>query len=97
MKKLSIIALILLAVLVGCTKTKKEEESPVKQEQVNWNYPETKRELVTDDYFGTKVEDYYRHLENNDSEDVQKTSCSLPVISFICRKKRNCNHNSIWL
>ena len=75
MKKIWFIALILLAILAGCTKTKKEEESPVKQEQqqqVNWNYPETKRELVTDDYFGTKVEDYYRHLENNDSEDVQK-------------------------
>lgn len=74
MKKFFITALILLAVLAGCTKTKKEEESPVKQEQqqVNWNYPETRRELVTDDYFGTKVEDYYRHLENNDAEDVQK-------------------------
>lgn len=75
MKKFSLITLILLAVFVGCTKTKKEEESPVKQEQPQqalWNYPETKRELVTDDYFGTKVEDHYRYLENNDAEEVQK-------------------------
>lgn len=70
MKKLSLIALILLMIFAGCSK--KSSDAAVKKEEMKWNYPETKRELVTDEYFGTKVEDYYRHLENNDAEDVQK-------------------------
>ena len=69
MKKIWFITLILLAILVGCSK---KEQTPAKEEKTVWNYPETKRELVTDEYFGVKVEDYYRHLENNDAEDVQK-------------------------
>ena len=70
MKKLSLITLILLMIFTSCSK--KSSEAAVKKEEMKWNYPETKRELVTDEYFGTKVEDYYRHLENNDAEDVQK-------------------------
>ena len=70
MKKLSLITLILLVIFTGCSK--KSTDAAVKKEEIKWNYPETKRELVTDEYFGTKVEDYYRHLENNDAEDVQK-------------------------
>ena len=69
MKKIWFITLILLAILVGCSK---KEKASAKEEKTVWNYPETKRELVTDEYFGVKVEDYYRHLENNDAEDVQK-------------------------
>ena len=69
MKKLTLITLILLTIFVACSK--KNAEASAKKEEMKWNYPETKRELVTDDYFGTKVEDYYRHLENNDSEEVQ--------------------------
>ncbi len=57
-------------IFTSCSK--KSSEAAVKKEEMKWNYPETKRELVTDEYFGTKVEDYYRHLENNDAEDVQK-------------------------
>jgi prolyl oligopeptidase len=33
-------------------------------------YPETKRMNVVEDYFGTKVSDPYRWLENNDSPEV---------------------------
>src|SRR5262245_13015821 len=35
-------------------------------------YPETKRGDVVDDFFGTKVPDPYRWLENNDSPEVAK-------------------------
>src|SRR6266700_1667020 len=34
------------------------------------SYPETKKGDVVDDYFGTKVPDPYRWLENNDSPEV---------------------------
>jgi len=36
------------------------------------SYPETKRGDVVDNYFGTKVPDPYRWLENNDSPEVAK-------------------------
>src|SRR5436190_12225621 len=34
------------------------------------NYPNTARGNQVDDYFGTKVADPYRWLENNDSKEV---------------------------
>ena len=38
--------------------------------QTKLKYPETRKSDQTDDYFGTKVADPYRWLENNDSEEV---------------------------
>jgi prolyl oligopeptidase len=35
------------------------------------SYPETKKETVTDDYFGTVVEDPYRWLENDTSAETE--------------------------
>ncbi len=39
--------------------------------QVEIKYPETKKVNQTDDYFGVKIEDPYRWLENTDSPDVK--------------------------
>ena len=36
----------------------------------HFNYPFTKRVSQVDDYFGTKVEDPYRWLEDLDSKEV---------------------------
>ncbi|MEZ5429514.1 MAG: prolyl oligopeptidase family serine peptidase [Pyrinomonadaceae bacterium] len=38
--------------------------------QTKLKYPETRKSDQTDDYFGTKVADPYRWLENNDSKEV---------------------------
>ena len=35
------------------------------------SYPETKKEAVIDDYFGTTVEDPYRWLENDTSAETE--------------------------
>lgn len=34
-------------------------------------YPETKKKIVSDDYFGTKVDDPYRWLEDDNAEDTK--------------------------
>ena len=39
--------------------------------QARWSYPETKRGPVVDEYFGTKVPDPYRWLEDGDSDEVK--------------------------
>lgn len=38
--------------------------------ELQFNYPSTKRVPQVDDFFGTKVEDPYRWLEDLDSEEV---------------------------
>ena len=36
-----------------------------------YQYPETKKTVHTDEYFGTKVEDPYRWLEDDRAEDTK--------------------------
>lgn len=59
MKKLTLI-LIALSVLIACKQ----------KENMKIEYPETKRTDVTDEYFGTKVPDPYRWLENDTSQET---------------------------
>ncbi|HSW59604.1 MAG TPA: prolyl oligopeptidase family serine peptidase [bacterium] len=72
MKHLTVFFMAVSLVLQGCAASAandgKKESAPV----AKWNYPETKREVVTDEYFGTKVEDPYRWLEENEKEEVQQ-------------------------
>ena len=51
--------LLLPAMLMNCTQKKIE-------------YPETKKEPVADNYFGTEIEDPYRWLEDDNSEETKK-------------------------
>lgn len=68
MKKLLFLAFLPFFILTACAGNEmKNESAPV----AKWNYPETKREMVTDDYSGVKVEDNYRWLEENDKPEVQ--------------------------
>ncbi|MEA2106367.1 MAG: prolyl oligopeptidase family serine peptidase [Bacteroidota bacterium] len=60
MKRINL--LILLIVLIGFTQCK---QSPVK-------YPETKKVDQVDEYFGTKVEDPYRWLEDDRSAETEQ-------------------------
>ena len=61
---------LILALWVGFYFSKKEG---VMKEKTNpWNYPETKKVNVVDDYFGTKVSDPYRWLEDDNSPETKK-------------------------
>lgn len=61
MKKYLFLILIAGSMLFSCAK---------KQEELT--YPQTKKEVVTDTYFGTKVEDPYRWLEDDRSAETEE-------------------------
>ncbi|CAM1354426.1 Prolyl endopeptidase [Tenacibaculum ascidiaceicola] len=52
-------------ILVSC----KEEKQP--KNNISVNYPETTKKPVVDEYFGTKVTDNYRWLENDRSTETE--------------------------
>jgi len=39
--------------------------------QTKYNYPVAPSKPITEDYFGTKITDHYRNLENLEDPDVQ--------------------------
>ena len=55
--------LLVLALLFGCSEKAKKQEI---------TYPVTEKVNQVDDYFGTKVEDPYRWLEDDKAEKVKK-------------------------
>jgi len=64
-KLLVVLLLILTANIPACRKkTAEDQAAPV--------YPVTKRVEQVDDYFGTKVEDPYRWLEDDTSDEVKQ-------------------------
>src|SRR6478609_10849083 len=62
----AILAVSSLLVFVSC-KNKTPEET-VQEKLV---YPKTEKVSQVDDYFGTKIEDPYRWLENNTAENTK--------------------------
>ena len=66
MKKI-IIGVLTLAALASC----KDSEPKKKEKEITLNYPETKKVDTVTDYFGTKVKDPYRWLENDRSEETE--------------------------
>ena len=72
MKHLTVLAMTLFLVFSGCATSESKEEGREKASVAKWDYPETKREVVTDEYFGVKVEDPYRWLEENEKAEVQQ-------------------------
>jgi len=70
MKKIYLI--VLVAILAACGQATKENsntESTRKEITVD-AYPEVKKDSIVDDYFGMSVEDPYRWLENDTSEET---------------------------
>jgi len=59
--------------LVACGEKAPENKETKKEERkeiVVKNYPEVKKDSVSDDYFGTTVSDPYRWLENDTSAET---------------------------
>ena len=65
MKKILFPILCASVILVSC----KEQKQPKKN--ITVNYPETTKKPVVEDYFGTKVTDNYRWLEDDRSPETE--------------------------
>lgn len=46
------------------------------------NYPETRKDTVWDDYFGTKIQDPYRWLEDDHAEETKAWVASQNKFSY---------------
>ena len=70
MKKRIVNPLFLLLITVGLAACAGNKPAPTTQHARNYSYPAAQRSDVVDDYFGTKVADPYRWLENPDSPET---------------------------
>ena len=74
MKHFILTASVFLMLIMSC----KQED--MKQERLK--YPETRKDTITDDYFGTKVADPYRWLEDDNSEETKAWVDSQNKVTF---------------
>ncbi|MGB3862891.1 MAG: S9 family peptidase, partial [Candidatus Aminicenantaceae bacterium] len=74
-KVLTLTIIFMLAFLPACQKQGGES-----QEQLT--YPVSKKIDVLDDYFGTKVEDPYRWMEDDTSDEVKSWVEEQNVVTF---------------
>lgn len=63
--KLNVLVVAIIVTLLSCSSETSKEE------QVNYNYPNTRQDTtIVDDYFGTKIADPYRWLEDDTSAET---------------------------
>ncbi|MDP4763348.1 MAG: prolyl oligopeptidase family serine peptidase [Salibacteraceae bacterium] len=71
--------ILFAAVLAGCAGQQKQESA----EKMNITYPETRKDTsVVEDYFGTKVADPYRWLEDDRSAETEAWVTAQNEVSF---------------
>ncbi len=64
------VLLLIVAIIVGFYFAK--NNNTMKQTQKKWNYPNPKKVDTIDNYFGTKVPDPYRWMENENDPNLKK-------------------------
>ncbi|MBE7651685.1 prolyl oligopeptidase family serine peptidase [Tenacibaculum finnmarkense] len=69
MKKILFSILCASTVLVSCKKENQSEKNT--QKNTTLNYPKTAKKPIVDDYFGTKITDNYRWLEDDKSTETE--------------------------
>ncbi|SOS47920.1 Prolyl endopeptidase [Tenacibaculum dicentrarchi] len=69
MKKILFSILCASTVLVSCKKENQSEKNI--QKNTTLNYPKTTKKPIVDDYFGTKITDNYRWLEDDKSTETE--------------------------
>ncbi len=71
MNNKSLLALgFISAALVSCQNEGAETKEVAQQKKIEVTYPETRKDTVSEDYFGTTVEDPYRWLEDDRSDET---------------------------
>ncbi len=71
--------ILFAAVLAGCAGQQKQESA----EKMNITYPETRKDSsIVEDYFGTKVADPYRWLEDDRSAETEAWVTAQNEVSF---------------
>ncbi|MDK9683449.1 prolyl oligopeptidase family serine peptidase [Pseudoalteromonas sp. D15MCD-2] len=84
------LACAIVVALAGCgesTPTKKEQTVKTAEVKAAVNYPETKKGNVVDEYFGEKVADPYRWLEDDMSDETAQWVKAENDVTFSYLKK----------
>lgn len=80
MKKI-VSSIFIAAIIVSCNKT----EKPGTNESLT--YPETRKDTVVNTYFGEKINDYYRWLEDDRSEETADWVTAQNEVTFAYLEK----------
>mgnify|MGYP000066493904 CR=1 FL=1 len=77
-------AFFFFLILTDCNSDQKPAASPMTDfRKITLTYPETRQDTaVTDDYFGTRIRDPYRWLENDQSDETKEWVRKQNIVTF---------------